>query len=173
MLSQLLAQTPIWVWVLLVFLITRGIAAMKPGETSLGKLLIVPTLFTVWGIWSISTRYGAAPAAWGEWLAGIAVGMGLGWLLLRRATLRINPSTGALWRSADYSLLPLLLVTFLVKYGFEVAFAVSPALAGNGGFSAAYLLSSGLFTGIFIGKYCRYLAASRQVAVSATEGMSL
>lgn len=58
MLQHLASQTPTWVWLLLAFLITRGIAAMKPGETSLQKLAVVPVLFTVWGAWSISHRYG-------------------------------------------------------------------------------------------------------------------
>lgn len=134
MLQQIVSQTPAWVWLLLAFLVTRGIAAMKPGETSLQKLAVVPVLFTVWGAWSISHRYGASWSAWGEWLAGIGTGAALGWLLL---------------------------VTFLMKYGFEVAFAVSPSLIANGGASAAYLLLSGGFTGLFIGKYCRYLASLR------------
>ncbi|HIE1458359.1 DUF1453 domain-containing protein [Stenotrophomonas maltophilia] len=161
MLQQLAAQTPIWVWLLLAFLVTRGIAAMKPGETSLQKLAIVPALFTAWGAWSISHRFGTSLSAWGEWLAGIGTGAALGWLLLDRLKLTMDRSTGKLWRNADFSLLPLLLITFLVKYGFEVAFAVSPSLTANAGFSAAYLLLAGGFTGLFIGKYCRYLASLR------------
>lgn len=161
MLQHLISSTPVWVWALLVFLITRGIAAMKPGETSLGKLAIVPALFTVWGLWSISHRFGSSWEAWGEWSLGIGAGMGLGWVLLRRATLTMNPATGMLWRSADYSLLPLLLVTFAVKYGFECALSVSPSLSNDAGFRAAYLLLSGGFTGIFLGKYWRYLRASQ------------
>ena len=164
MLQQLISNTPLWVWVPLVFLITRGIAAMKPAETSLTKLAIVPALFTVWGLWSISHRFGSTWGAWGEWLVGIGVGMALGWMLMRRATLTLNTATGKLWRSADYSLL-LLLVTFTVKYGFEVALSVAPALAADGSFRAAYLLLSGGFTGIFIGKYWRYLRASRVATV--------
>ena len=164
MLQQLAAQTPIWVWLLLAFLITRGIAAMKPGEPSLQKLAIVPALFAVWGAWSISHRFGTSLSAWGEWLAGITAGAALGWLLLNRLKLTLDSCTGKLWRNADFSLLPLLLVTFLVKYGFEVAFAVSPSLTANAGFSAAYLLLAGGFTGIFVGKYCRYLASLRMGA---------
>ncbi|MEN4950601.1 DUF6622 family protein [Stenotrophomonas sp. TWI819] len=163
MLQQLVSNTPVWVWAILILLVTRGVAAMKPGETSLTKLAIVPALFTAWGIWSLGHRFGASWEAWGEWLVGIAAGMGLGWLLLRRATLTLNAASGTLWRSADYSLLPLLLVTFAVKYGFEVALSVSPSLNVDAGFRAAYLLLSGAFTGIFIGKYLRYLRASRQV----------
>ncbi|EMR4107219.1 TPA: DUF1453 domain-containing protein [Stenotrophomonas maltophilia] len=161
MLQHLASQTPIWVWLLLAFLVTRGIAAMKPAETSLQKLAIVPGLFAVWGAWSISHRFGASLIAWSEWLGGIATGAALAWLLLNRLKLTLDRSTGKLWRSADFSLLPLLLVTFLVKYGFEVAFAVSPTLTASAGFSAAYLLLTGGFTGIFVGKYARYLASLR------------
>lgn len=169
MLQQLASQTPIWVWLLLAFLISRGVAAMKPTQTSLQKLAVVPVLFTVWGVWSISHRYGASWAAWAEWLAGIGTGAALGWWLFNRAKLTVNPATGALWRSPDYSLLPLLLVTFVVKYGFEIALAVSPSLSADAGFSAAYLLLSGGFTGLFIGKYCRYLASLR--LISANNGL--
>lgn len=116
-------------------LITRGVAAMRPGQTSLRRLAIVPALFTVWGIWSISHRYGGSLVAWSGWLAGIRAGAMRGWLLL---------------------------VTFLVKCGSEVALAVSPALSANGNFSAAYLLLSGGFTGVFVGQYLRYLHALRK-----------
>jgi hypothetical protein len=162
MLQQFASHTPLWVWALLVFLIMRGVAAMKPGEITLVRLAVVPALFTAWGLWSISARYGTSWQAWGLWLAGIGAGAGIGWMMLRRATLTTNRGTGKLLRSADYSLLPLLLVTFAVKYGFESALAMSPTLAGDVGFRAAYLLLSGGFTGIFIGKYLRYVAAWRQ-----------
>ncbi|MDV9043945.1 DUF6622 family protein [Stenotrophomonas sp. RAC2] len=163
MLQQIVPQTPAWVWLLLAFLVTRGIAAMKPGETSLQKLAVVPALFTAWGAWSISHRFGITWSAWAEWLAGIGGGAALGWLLLGHVKLTLDRATGKLWRNADYSVLPLLLVTFLVKYGFEVAFAVSPAVATSAGASAAYLLTSGGFTGLFIGKYCRYLGSLQLV----------
>lgn len=156
MLQQLISHTPIWIWVLLAFLITRGVAAMKPGKTSLSALAVVPVLFTAWGLWSIIHRYDGSWDVWGEWLLGIVVGMGAGWMLLRHVKLSINTPTGTLCRSADYSLLPLLLVTFAVKYGFESALAVSPALG---------LVLSGGFTGIFIGRYLRYLVAWRRTTV--------
>jgi hypothetical protein len=164
MLQQFASHTPLWVWALLIFLITRGVAAMKPGEITLGRLAVVPALFTAWGLWSISARYGTSWQAWALWLAGIGAGTGIGWMMLRRAALTANRATGKLWRGADYSLLPLLLVTFVVKYGFESALSMSPTLAGDVGFRTAYLLLSGGFTGIFIGKYLRYVAAWRRAA---------
>lgn len=164
MLQLFVSNTPLWVWALLAFLVTRGIAALKPQETSLGRLAIVPALFTVWGLWSITTRYPGSWLAWALWAAAIAAGAGLGWWLMRRVQLRVEPATGTLWRGADYSLLPLLLVTFVVKYGFEVAFAMMPSLITDSGVQAAYLLLSGGLTGIFVGKFCRYVRASRLLA---------
>jgi hypothetical protein len=37
MLQQLASQTPTWVWLLPAILVTRGIAAMKPGGSVTGK----------------------------------------------------------------------------------------------------------------------------------------
>ncbi|MCO7460918.1 hypothetical protein ACQ5SB_05300 [Stenotrophomonas geniculata] len=37
MLQQLASQTPTWVWLLPAILVTRGIAAMKPGEVLLAS----------------------------------------------------------------------------------------------------------------------------------------
>ncbi len=169
LLLQILIHTPIWVWVILAFLVWRGVAAMRPGRISLQKLAIVPVLFSVWGLWSISHRYGGSGPAWAGWLVGVGVGAALGWRLLRRATLTRDAATGALWRGADYSQLPLLLVTFLIKFGFEVAFAVAPPLVSVGSVSAAYLLLSGAFTGMFIGRFAWYVVASRRSAVSGLE----
>lgn len=95
MLQQFASHTPLWVWALLIFLITRGIAAMKPGEITLVRLAVVPALFTAWGLCSISARYGTSWQAWGLWLAGIGAGAGIGWMMLRRATLTANRQPGS------------------------------------------------------------------------------
>lgn len=162
MLVQLLAGTPLWVWALLAFLIFRGIKGLKPAQTTLGKLAIIPLVFTVWGLWGLYRHYQLSFEALGLWLAGIAAGTALGWLMLRRLAITVDPATGTLHRPADYSLLPLLLVTFAVKYGFEASLAVNPSLAQVHGFSVANLLLSGGFTGIFIGKFLRYARAKGQ-----------
>lgn len=160
-LQLIVSHTPLWVWVLLAFLVSRGVAAFKPQPTSLGRLAVVPALFTAWGVWSLTARYPDAWQAWALWLVGLALGTCIGWMLLRHVHMHVDPASGALWRGADYSLLPLLLVTFLVKYGFEVAFAMSPTLIADAGFRAAYLLLSGGLSGIFVGKSCRYVGAAR------------
>ncbi|WP_188115518.1 hypothetical protein [Stenotrophomonas cyclobalanopsidis] len=43
-----------------------------------------------------------------------------------------------------------------------MALAVAPAISANGNFSAAYVLMSGGFTGMFVGKYFRDLSVLRK-----------
>lgn len=162
-LQQFASHTPLWVWAILAFLLWRGIAALKPSRTSLARLAVVPVIFAVWGLWSLHNRYGASIEAWGLWLVGIAVGAGIGWLLVRRQSISYDGIRGHLYSKADYSLLPLLLLTFVVKYVFEAALGYNPAFASDSSFRVAHLLVSGGFTGVFIGKYLHYL---RVVALS-------
>lgn len=166
--QQFASHTPYWVWAILAFLLWRGIDALKPSKTSLARLAVVPAIFTVWGLWSLHHRYGASIEAWGVWLLGIAIGAGIGWLLVRRQSISYDAVDGHLHRTADYSLLPLLVLTFIVKYAFEAALATAPALADNTVFRMAHLLVSGGFTGVFIGKFLHYLRVatlSRQQAL--------
>ncbi len=167
MLQQFATHTPVWVWVLLVFLVTRGVKGLKPAETTLGKLAIIPVVFTAWGLWALYHHYQLSFGSVLQWLAGIAAGALVGWWLLRRLEITVDPASGRMHRAADYSLLPLLLVTFAVKYGFQAALTVDPALSGNSGFRMADLLLSGGFTGIFIGKFLRY-ARARSEGMRAT-----
>lgn len=47
--TGVVTHTPVWVWVLFVFLITRGIKARKPAIVTLEKLAIIPAIFSFLG----------------------------------------------------------------------------------------------------------------------------
>ena len=135
---------------------------MKPAETSLQKLAIVPALFAVWGAWSVSHRFGASLSAWSEWLAGIATRACLA------AAESVEADAGPQYRQA------------LAQRGFQPAAAAAGHFPGEVRvrsricgvavavrqcwLHAAYLLLAGGFTGIFVGKYGRYLASLRMDA---------
>jgi hypothetical protein len=159
--NQFLIQTPVWVSALLAYLIFRGIKARYPAQTSLLKLAIIPTIFAVWGIADLMWLYGLRTDAVSLWLTGIAMGTLIGWRLLAHADIRADRATGIIWRPADLTLLPLLLLTFAVKYSFAATAAISPDLLQHAGFRLADLLLSGAFTGHFIGKFARYTHAYR------------
>jgi hypothetical protein len=156
-LRQFLVQTPFWVWFILVWLVMRGVAARRPGETTLTKMAIIPLVFTAWGLYDLVTLYGATVDSAVLWLAGITIGSAIGWWIVGRFAITVDHTTAVFQRPADLSLLPLLLATFAVKYGFGVIAAISPQLIAETAFRVADLMLSGAFTGIFVGKFLHYI----------------
>lgn len=163
-LSQFISHTPVWAWILLAYLVTKGWKARTPGDTTLAKMAIIPVVFTAWGLYDLVTLYGVTVETAIVWLAGIAIGASIGWSIGSRFNLVADRSAGVIHRPADMTMLPLLLVTFAVKYSFGVIAAVAPHLLAESGFRIADLVLSGLFTGIFVGKFIRYTWVWRNAA---------
>lgn len=154
--SQFFVHTPWWVYALFIYLVMRGIKGLKPGDTTLLKLAIIPVAFTIWGGYELVRLYGLAPDAVGLWVLGLAVGAAVGFLILRNAMIVVDHATGVIHRPRDLTLLPLVVLIFVVKYVFGAIGAVSPDLLLQPSFRFADLGLSGLFTGIFIGKFAVY-----------------
>ncbi|KAA0971175.1 DUF1453 domain-containing protein [Aureimonas fodinaquatilis] len=164
--SQFLSNTPLWVYILFFYLLSRGIKGFKPATVSLTKLAVIPVLLTGWSLIELIRLYGLKLETSLIWIAGIGVGVGIGILLLRRAAIFADPSTGLIHRPADYTLLPLVLITFAIKYTFGVIAAVSPEHMLEPAFRFSDLVLPGTASGIFVGKFTVYL--QRWMAVRKT-----
>jgi hypothetical protein len=159
----ILSHTPIWVWVLLAFLISRGVAAMSPREVSANRMLIIPVVFLVWGLTGMfggdGLAYKLALFAGGV-LAGLACGRALASLL---PAPRLSRTTGLL--AMPGSPMPLILIglAFATKYIGTVALALNPDLVVHAEISAAMAAVGGLFAGLFwgrtLGQFARALQA--------------
>ena len=154
---QILAHTPWWVYVLFAFLVSRGIRACRPADVTLYQLALVPALLTGWGLTDLARRYGADLAACAPWLLALAVGIAVGAAILRGVPVRDDRGRGIIHRPADFTVLPLILLAFAIKYSFAVAAAISPGLLHEANYRLADLATSGLFAGIFVGKFARYV----------------
>lgn len=152
-----LTHTPIWVWVLFVFLIARGIKARKPATVTLEKLAIIPAIFLIWDIYDLVMHRHITVANCALWVAGILVGAALGYLLIKQVATTRATEPRSIHRQADYSALPFMMLAFLVKYVLGVMTAISPERLQQPTISAFAILSGGLFAGVFIGKFTRYV----------------
>ena len=170
MINGILQGTPHWVWFLLAYLVFIGVKARQPGEVSLVKLAIVPVLLTGWSLHELTRLFDPTPGAVGLWLLGAAVGLGIGVALVRRLALTVDRARGVIAHPGDKTLLPLVLATFLVKYGFSVMQSLSPGALRTGWTGTADLVLSGLFVGIFLGKFATYALQYRRVREPATSG---
>jgi hypothetical protein len=154
---QILAHTPWWVFALFAYLVWRGIRALSPADVSPYQLALIPALLTGWGLYDLTRRYGLDAAALAPWLVALAVGAVLGAAILRRAPLKGDRARGIVHRPADFTVLPLILLAFGIKYTFAVMAAISPELLQETGFRLADVAISGFFAGIFTGKFARYM----------------
>ena len=165
MIVNILSNTPLWVWVLLAFVISRGIAALQPREVAPSRVLIIPLVFLIWGLVGIFGAGESAAVKAAAFLVGLALGaVGGRWLALASPSPSLIPASGRLAMPGSVAPLILICLAFAIKYTGSAALAISDepvfraqlaiALAGVGGMFA------GLFWGRTLTQFQRALSAS-------------
>lgn len=166
--SGILIHTPVWVYLILLFLISRGIKARKPATVALEKLAIIPAIFLLWDIYDLLVFRKLTLASGSLWLVGLLSGAAIGYLLIKRTAIARATAPRSIYREADYSALPFMMLAFAVKYVLGVMSAIAPEVLQRPGVSAFVIITGGLFAGVFVGKFVRYvrvyLAAEAQEA---------
>jgi hypothetical protein len=76
--AQILSGTPIWVFVLLAYLLWVGASRLKPGVRDLAKIWITPGIFIVWGLFGLFQRPGEFSEVLIRWGVGLVLGATLG-----------------------------------------------------------------------------------------------
>lgn len=150
--SQVLIHTPIWVWLLLAFLVSRGMAALSPRDVAPNRMLILPLIFLVWGLTGlIGSRglsvdllvFGAA------FIVGVYGGVALGAV---GPAPRLRPETGGLAMPGSPIPLALILISFALKYIGTVALAVEADASAHATIASGMTLIGGAFAGLFWGR---------------------
>lgn len=154
---HMLAETPVWVYVLFMFLLLRGIKARQPATVTLERLAIIPLIFLAWDLYDLVVYRSLTPGIVAIWIAGLLAGAVLGFWLIRPERLSRASQPRAIHRQADFSALPLMMTAFAIKYVFGVMTAVSPQTTQQPLVSATAVIAGSIFAGSFLGKFTRYL----------------
>jgi hypothetical protein len=162
-------HTPVWVWVLFIFLVSRGIKARRPATVTLERLAIIPAIFLIWDIYDLVVYRTLTPGAVALWAVGILSGAVLGYFLIKQAVITRAEAPRSLYRQADYTALPFMMLAFGVKYVLGVMSAVSPQTMQQPAMSALAVVSGGVFAGVFIGKFTRYVEVFSRTAPRPAE----
>jgi hypothetical protein len=169
----ILQHTPVWVWILMAFLIYRGLAALRPSVISIRRALILPIVFLVWGLSGLIFDPGDAAAR----LAGFAIALLLGFFLgrfiaLRSAPPRLIPEEGLL--AMPGSPLPLIIIglTFFSKYALAVAIGFDKSLQLSTGFETILGAVGGLSAGVLWGLRLTQFARASGAGPLALLGMA-
>lgn len=115
-----IAHAPVWVWVLLVILVLRGIKALQPRTMSLGRLLLLPVIFLVWGGYALAVETSMSGAALGAGVIGLLLGGVIGWCCWRYSPALVAANEpGCVIRAG--SVLPLIFIVAAFVSRFAMA----------------------------------------------------
>lgn len=166
MLNQILANTPVFVWAILAFLIVRGVIALRTRELSMNKMFIMPVVMLALSLFDIKAKFGLGGVALATWLVAATATIAL---LMTFGAARVTPAVTAGRVIVRGSVWPLVLMMgiFLTKYVTSVAVAVNASLRHDTVFTVVVCAMFGVFSGYFIGRLARDLKACRSFTASA------
>lgn len=147
-----LKDTPVWVWILLAFLLRRGFAALYGREMTTGRLFFLPVLFLVWGVYGVITETQLAGVSLTMMAAGLLAGTALGYRLWRsQPSLRNSDKPGMIIRAGTPLTLGLIVIAFCMKFILTSAIYLQPGLGSSASFCMLFGGVTGLVDGVFWG----------------------
>lgn len=150
--ADFLRNTPVWVWILLAFLLRRGFAALYDREMTTGRLFFLPILFLVWGAYGVITETKLAGVSLTMMTAGLLVGTALGYRLWRsQLPLRNSDNPGMIIRAGTPLTLGLIVITFCMKFILVSVIDLHPGLRSSAIFCMLFGGVTGLVDGVFWG----------------------
>jgi vacuolar-type H+-ATPase subunit I/STV1 len=154
----ILSNTPVWVFAILGLLVWLGVQALKPRTLSLGRVVLVPVGFIIWGLSNLFS--GPLPPVELLEIRGLAVliALGVAWAIPARRGVTIDRVNNTL--HVPGSPIPLIrnVALFLTKYVLAVTVAMTGGDPTPRFIDAAI---SGLISGYFLGWLIRIIVKFR------------
>lgn len=163
LLLNILAETPLWVWILFSFLVLIGVNALSDREMNLRGLFIMPLFFLLWG--GITVIEELAFLFWGlaAMSVGLLLGYGAGWSLSRGGR-QLKSKEGShliIWPGTPWVII-FVIITFITKYTLNVFLNIEPELKFSLWFNIYFGVLSGLISGVLWGRTLNLYFTYRQ-----------
>jgi hypothetical protein len=157
--AEIIHGTPIWVWVLLVALLSRGLEALRSRTAPLSTLAITPLIFAGWGIVHLISDPLAGWFAVIAWIAGSLIGIAGGVVMANRSRFVVDPIANTVMLPGSVLPLLLIVVTFVTKFWLGIEIATVTDLSSLGTVVLIDAAVSGVVAGIFGGRFFTYWQA--------------
>lgn len=152
MLNQILANTPRWVWGLLLALLWLGLSQAASRTASLRRITLLPLAMTGLSLYGTVTAFGADPQVLLVWLCACGLTTALVVQQALPAATRYDPATRRFTLPGSWVPLLLILGIFVTKYVVGTVTALQPALAVDPAFALSFSALYGAFSGVFLAR---------------------
>jgi hypothetical protein len=149
MILDILAHTPVWVWIVFGALILLGLQQSRTRDVSIARATILPIVMIVLSLSGVVGAFGPVPFALVAWAAGAGLSLALAGkaVAVRGASRSTQP--GHLRVPGSFVPVMLIMAVFITKYSAGVALAINPSLAANTAVAVTLSLVYGAFSGLF------------------------
>ncbi len=150
--TEILTHTPLWVWGLLLYLVYVGVRLLSPTTVSPKGMLLMPSIFLLWGIYGIFNRLAMPWTALFIFAIALIVGLLLGKIVMAiQKPAMLDTETGMVQRPGSVVPIIVILLSFGCLYCLNVCAAYHPDSVKELNFTAIYSVISGLTSGFFWG----------------------
>lgn len=159
---EIVIHTPIWAYLLLIYLIFIGIKDTKARVIKLPRIFIGPTILSALSLHTLMTTVlEVSYLIIGSWILGVVFGSILGWWQVKRLKIQVDKKRLLIHAPGTWSSMCVLLTIFAARYYLGYEQATNPIITEQMGFKVSLFAAMGIGTGFFIGKSIRYISYFR------------
>jgi len=161
MLFHIVANTPPWVWGLLIALLALGASQLFTRRAGMARIMMLPAAMTGLALLGLASAFGAAAIVFALW--GACAVLGMLWVARRPAPAGTHYDAAARRFTLPGSALPMAIILgiFCTKYTVGVLLALQPMLAAQPAFALTVAALYGLFSGVLAGRALRLWRLAR------------
>src|SRR5216683_2198462 len=160
-LFQIVANTPLWVWPLMAFVLWLGLQGLRPRVVPWWRLAILPAVGLATSLAGIAQSAHPTWAATG-WALALLAFLPLGWAFGQDRPVRLRPEDGRLEIAGGWFALVFGVAIFAVRYAMGVLFGVLPMLRAEPLWIYVSGAVGGMIAGIGIGWLANLLRRARR-----------
>lgn len=163
MLTQIVSNTPRWVWALFLALIALGVSQLFSRVASRGRVVRMSLFMAAFSLYGMMSAFGPNLQVLACWIAAAgAVAYGVMQIPLASGTRYLHEAR-VFELPGSWVPLALMVGIFLVKYAAGVMTAMHLPIVHAALFGPALGLLYGAFSGMFLGRAGRLVALASQV----------
>ncbi len=160
-LFQIVANTPLWVWPLMVFVLWLGVQGLRPRVIPWWRLAILPAVGLATSLGGIAQSANPVWAATG-WALALLAFLPLGWVFGQNRAVRLLPEDARVEIAGGWFALVFGISIFAVRYAMGVLFGVLPMLRAEPLWIYVSGAVGGMIAGIGIGWLANLLQRARR-----------
>lgn len=158
---EILQKTPWWVYLIFIILVLTGLRSTKKRTITVRQLFFLPFIFMVLNLYWLNERLEGHLFHLIYWFIGLTIGGYWGWMLVRKWEIQVHHHD-TISIPASWSTLIFIILFFLIRYFFVFNYEMHPEAEAH--LFAADALSSGVMTGIFIGRALHLFTKYHRIA---------